>query len=61
MNLVRVKVSGKFDRAGWQEIANSVVPLPGEVPVRWQVRILWFTVTIVGKVELESVDLGDPS
>jgi len=51
---VRIKVYGRFDRVGEQLVTEATVLIPGEVPVRWTVKILWFRVTIVGRVTVEA-------
>jgi hypothetical protein len=54
---VQVTLIGKFDRVGEQVIDQRTVQLPGEVPVRWKIRVLrLFDVTIVGRVRLEEAD-----
>ena len=55
MNQVRIRIVGKFDRVGEQEIANKVVSVPGVVPIRWRVRLFGFiNVTLVGRVEVST-------
>ena len=52
---VRVRIVGKFDRVGEQELANQVVSVPGVVPVRWSFRVFgFFKVTIVGRAEISA-------
>ena len=53
---VRIRLFGKFDKVGEQEIVSQVVAVPGEVPVRWTIKVLGFIkVTIVGRVKVETV------
>ena len=52
---VRVKVFGKFDRVGWQQLEDKTVTVPATVPVRWKLKVLGFiNVTVVGRVEVEA-------
>jgi hypothetical protein len=54
--MLKIKVRGKFDRVGWQDIQENVIPLPQPgmptvVPVRWTIKVLGlFKVTIVAEV-----------
>ena len=49
---VRVRIIGKFDKIGEVEVENKVVSVPGVVPIRWTIKVLWFKVTIVGRAEI---------
>ena len=51
---VKVSVFGKFDKVGEQLLAEKTVNAPGEVPIRWTIKVLGFIrVTIVGRVKVE--------
>ena len=52
---VRIKVFGKFDKVGWQQVEDKLVAVPGVVPVRWTLKLFGFIkVTVVGRVEVSA-------
>lgn len=58
---VRLRVFGKFDRVGWQQVEDKVVEVPAVVPVRWTLKVFGFIkVTIVGRVEIEPAPPSPP-
>jgi len=64
---IKLRLFGKFDRIGEQEIPLidpktgrdlSVIDLgdlPKDIPVRWTFKVLWIKVTIVGRVNVSKV------